>query len=74
MSRVIRLRYPAICNECGTALAVGTRAAYYPGGLVFGREGCHDRPLDEPRPTPSDVIAILGSLVGALPDHRSNRA
>jgi len=70
MSRIIRLKYPAICGECGSALTVGTRAAYYGNGVIFGRDGCHDRHPEEPRPAPSDLVALLGSFGGALPDHR----
>lgn len=70
MSRIIRIRYPAVCEECGSALAVGTRAAYYGNGLIFGRDGCHNRHPEESRPVPSDLVALLGSFGGALPNYR----
>ena len=41
MSALIRLRYPAICSDCGERLEPGTLARYYGLGNVYGREGCH---------------------------------
>lgn len=38
--KTIRLRYPARCADCGSYLCVGSLAAYYGPGRVFGR-GCH---------------------------------
>lgn len=74
MSRIIRLKYPAVCEECGSDLPMGTRAAYYGNGLIFGREGCHNRQREQSRPTPSDLVALLGSFGGILPEHRSGRS
>ncbi len=71
MSRIIRIKYPAVCEECGSTLPVGTRAAYYPNGLIYGREGCHERHPEERRPTQGDLIAILGSFGGILSEHRA---
>jgi hypothetical protein len=38
--RVLRLKYPATCKDCGADLPVGSRARWYGRGRVYGTE-CH---------------------------------
>ena len=38
--RIINLKYPATCADCGAALEVGAPARYYGRGKVYGTE-CH---------------------------------
>jgi ribosomal protein L37AE/L43A len=40
--RVISLKYPATCADCGADLEVGDEARYYGRGRVYG-VACHDR-------------------------------
>lgn len=61
MSRVVTLRYPAVCADCGAPLSPGSRAAYYGRGQVFGR-GCHEPPQVPQYPSASqDGSAALDS-------------
>ena len=40
MSRVITLKYPGKCAECGAELVKGATARYYGPGRIYGVE-CH---------------------------------
>jgi DnaJ-class molecular chaperone len=40
--RVIELRWPATCRDCGAALMAGDRARYYGRGRVYGLD-CHEQ-------------------------------
>jgi hypothetical protein len=40
--KIITLRYPATCRDCGAALQKGDRARYYGRGRVYGVD-CHER-------------------------------
>jgi hypothetical protein len=42
VARIIRLKYPGKCRDCGAKLEVGARARYYGRGKVYGVE-CHER-------------------------------
>ena len=42
MARIIKLRWPAVCRDCGTDLAPGIEARYYGKGRIFGVH-CHDK-------------------------------
>lgn len=42
MSRIIKLRWPAVCKDCGADLPEGTEARYYGRGKVYGVH-CHDK-------------------------------
>ncbi len=39
-AKVITLRFPGTCKDCGAALPVGSRARWYGRGRVYGTE-CH---------------------------------
>jgi len=43
MKRIITLRYPATCADCGASLEAGDPARYYGRGRVYGTE-CHEKP------------------------------
>lgn len=45
MTRIISLKYPAKCRDCGADLEVGAKARYYGRGRVYGVE-CHSPVLD----------------------------
>ena len=40
--RIIKLKYPAKCRECGADLPVGSRAKYYNRNSIYGVD-CHSR-------------------------------
>ncbi len=40
--RIIKLKYPAKCKECGADLPVGSRAKHYGPGRIYGVD-CHSR-------------------------------
>ncbi len=42
MRRIIQLRYPGTCRECGADLAVGDDARYYGRGKIYG-VNCHQQ-------------------------------
>lgn len=42
MAKVIVLKYPAQCNDCGAELAVGTEAKWYGKGRIYGLT-CHTK-------------------------------
>ena len=42
MPRIITLKYPANCQDCGTYLPPGTRAKWYGKGKVYGLD-CHSK-------------------------------
>lgn len=42
MKRTIKLKYPAVCADCGEDLEPGDRARYYGPGRVYGVD-CHER-------------------------------
>jgi len=46
--RIITLKRPAVCHDCGARLAVGTPARWYRSGAVFGLT-CHGRGEHTPR-------------------------
>jgi len=47
--RIISLRYPAKCSDCGAALPAGAQARYYGPGRVYGTE-CHVSHMDGKQP------------------------
>lgn len=42
MKKVITLKYPAKCADCGSELPAGTKAKWYGKGRVYGLE-CHTK-------------------------------
>lgn len=43
MAKVIELRFPATCRDCGAELPVGSKAKWYGKGRVYGLT-CHEKP------------------------------
>lgn len=48
--RIISLKYPATCRDCGAKLEAGARARYYGRGKVYGAD-CHEDDREGRRPT-----------------------
>lgn len=42
MAKIITLRYPSECKECGTPLPAGTKARWYRRHGVYGLD-CHQK-------------------------------
>jgi hypothetical protein len=42
MARIITLRRPDTCADCGAALPIGARARWYRNGAVYGLD-CHEQ-------------------------------
>ena len=43
MAKTIKLKFEGKCADCGTVLAVGTKAKWYGRGRVYGLD-CHEKP------------------------------
>ena len=43
MAKIINLKFPGKCKDCGTELAVGEQARWYKRGVIYGIT-CHDKP------------------------------
>ena len=63
MARIIKLRWPAVCRDCGTDLAPGVEARYYGRGRIFGVH-CHDKDGNRttwgPSGPPADTVRDPG--------------
>lgn len=64
MARVITLRFPATCADCGASLAVGDSARWYGRGKVYGVD-CHDKASKGGRRSPFRAGPVDGTR-GAL--------
>jgi hypothetical protein len=65
-ARRITLKFDGKCKACGTALPKGSKALWYPGGTVYGLEGCHQSPFaqhnSKPKTTPPKAAAPTKSV------------
>jgi len=62
VKRMITLKYPAKCAECGTDLHPGDKARFYGMGKVYGTT-CHARTDPAARPRQSKFETIHGTEV-----------
>lgn len=73
MAKIITLRYPSECKECGTPLPAGTRARWYRHHGVYGLN-CHqkqavapDTTAEAPEATPEGAGSALLINYGSTP-------
>ena len=55
--RIISLRYPAVCADCGASLPAGSPARFYGRGRVYGTE-CHSPSGSGSGPEPARVYTF----------------